>query len=61
MAEEREEPMAESEDTPDVEGHVADRVADRTAESADHVDVADAPDVEAHIADRVSETTEYTE
>jgi hypothetical protein len=61
MAEEREEPMAESEDSPEVEGHVAERTTERTTESVDAVDTVDAPDFEAHIAERTNETTEYTE
>lgn len=61
MAEEREEPMAESEDTPDVEGHIAERTTERTTESVDAVDAVDAPDFEAHIAERATESTEHTE
>jgi hypothetical protein len=61
MAEEREEPMAESEDTPDVEGHIAERTTERTTESVDAVDAVDAPDFEAHIAERTTESTEHTE
>jgi hypothetical protein len=61
MAEEREEPMAESEDTPDVEGHIAERTTERATESVDAVDAVDAPDFEAHIAERTTESTEHTE
>jgi hypothetical protein len=61
MAEEREEPMAESEDTPDVEGHTVERATERATEHVDTVDAVDAPDFEAHIAERITEHTEHTE